>query len=105
MKNNGIIIKKFTGLYGASAVLTWHGGRLFSVTTDNAVSFIKDCKNATAAYLEAVHSINDPFQSANAWQEWDELPEIFGRNPRFVLINKYSKRCQLPKSWDDIMEF
>lgn len=55
MNTSKIIIKKFTGMSGASVILAWHGGRLFSVT---------------AAYLDAVYNINDPFQSANVWTEW-----------------------------------
>lgn len=105
MNSSKIIIKRFTGIYGDTAVLAWHGGRLFSVTANNAVTFIKNYKDATAAYLEAVHSINDPFQSANAWTEFNSLPEIFGRDPNSILINKNSRRWDFPKSWDDTWEF
>ena len=104
MKNE-IIIKKFTSISGVTVVLAWYGGRLFSVTVNNTVTFIRDYKDATAAYLDAVYNINGPFQSANVWTEWDSLPEIFGRNSKCVLINKFSRRCQLRKSWDDFMEF
>lgn len=105
MKTNGIIIKKFAGKSGATVVLAWHGDRRFSVTANNAVAYINYYNDATAAYLDAVYSINDPLQSANVRTEWNELPKVFGFNSKYPFQPNFSKKCQLLKSWDDYMEF